>query len=453
LRSLSGLKEFAEYLEGCGELLRIDTPLDPKYEIAAVLHEMGKKEAPALLFEAVKGRSMPLVGNLLGTKKRLALALGIEEDSLLQGYLPNMDKRIKPRLLEKKSGRKALTSKKQIDIQKLLPALTYYQKDSGPYITCGITSATDPRNGVIGRGLHRMEVRGKSQLGISLLNPPLSNIYAFHREQGTRMEVATAIGVDPAILISTVLKMPGGIDKLEGAGGLIGEAVCLERAKTVDLHVPANAEIIIEGVIDPKGKETDGTLGESSGYYMSFGQSPTIEITAVTLLPKPYFQAILPWSLEVDHLLAFIHGLNFIPKMKKENPSILDIHFVPGTFGAHAVISMANSNKAEIRCALTMAMSFSNIKQVVAVDGDVNPRDYLEVQWALATRCQPDRDMIVISSMRGQPIDPSAGAGFATAKIGIDATRPGRDGFEKVGFPAKIQKKVAAIINGIEKRG
>jgi 2,5-furandicarboxylate decarboxylase 1 len=139
--------------------------------------------------------------------------------------------------------------------------------------------------------------------------------------------------------------------------------------------------------------------------------------------------------------------------MKKMIPSILDVHFVPGTFGAHVVMAMNNPNKGEIRCALTMAMSFTNIKQVVVVDEDVNPRDYLEVEWAVTTRCQPDKDMIVIPALRGQPIDPSAGEGFATGKIGIDATRPKRDGFEKVGFPEAVRKKVASVINGIEKRG
>ena len=114
---------------------------------------------------------------------------------------------------------------------------------------------------------------------------------------------------------------------------------------------------------------------------------------------------------------------------------------------------MDTSNKAEIRCALTMAMGFTNIKQAVVVDGDVNPRDYLEVEWALTTRCQPDKDIIVIPCLRGQPIDPSAGEGFATAKIGIDATRPRKEGFEKVGFPEAIQKSVASVMNKLEKRG
>jgi 2,5-furandicarboxylate decarboxylase 1 len=399
------------------------------------------------------GCTLPIVGNMLGTIKRLALALGIEEDTLLKGYLPNMEKRIKAKLLKKATGRKVISSNKQIDIRKLLPILTHYQKDSGPYITCGVTSARDPRNNSVGRGLHRMGVRGKAQLGINLVNPPLSDIFAFHREKGTPMEVATAIGVDPAILIATALKMPAGIDKLEGAGGLIGEAVSLEKAKTVDINIPANAEIIIEGVIDPRAKGKGGTMGESGGYYMSFGQNPTINVTAITLRREPCFQAMLPWSLEVDHLLAFLHGLNFIPKMKREVPSILDVHFVPGTFGAHVVISMDNLNKGEIRSALTMALSFINIKQAIVVDEDVNPRDYLEVEWAMTTRCQPDKDIIVIPSLRGQPIDPSAGEGFATAKIGIDATRPKKEGFEKVGFPDEIQGKVASIINELKKRG
>jgi 2,5-furandicarboxylate decarboxylase 1 len=453
VRSLRGLKEFVDLLEDRGEALRIDTPLNPKHEIAAVLHETGKKEAPALLFENVKGASMPLVGNLLGTKKRLALALGIEEETLLKGYLPNMEKSVPVKLLAEASDRKVLSAKKDIDLKRLLPVLTHYQKDSGPYVTCGVTSARDPRNGSIGRGLHRMGVRGKDKLGINLVNPPLADIYRFHVRQGSRMEVATAIGVDPSILIATVLKMPGGVDKFEGAGGLIGEAVCVEKAKSVDINVPANAEVIIEGFIDPKAEKRGGTMGESGGYYMSFGQNPTINVTAVTLRPNPCFQAMLPWSLEVDHLLSFIHGLNFIPKMKKMIPTILDVHFVPGTFGAHVVMAMNNPNKGEIRCALTMAMSFTNIKQVVVVDEDVNPRDYLEVEWAVTTRCQPDKDMIVIPALRGQPIDPSAGEGFATAKIGIDATRPKKDGFEKVGFPEAVRKKVASVINGIEKRG
>ena len=182
---------------------------------------------------------------------------------------------------------------------------------------------------------------------------------------------------------------------------------------------------------------------------MSFSSSPTIHVTAVSYRRNPYFQAILPWSLEVDHLVSLVHGLDFIPKMKTDVPNILDIHFVPGTFGAHVVFSIESENKADIRRALTLALTFTNIKKAIVVDGDVDPRDHLEVEWAMATRFQADKDLIVIPSLRGQPIDPSAGVGFATSKVGIDATRPTKEGFEKVDFPEDVKNRMSSLVQDL----
>jgi 2,5-furandicarboxylate decarboxylase 1 len=123
--------------------------------------------------------------------------------------------------------------------------------------------------------------------------------------------------------------------------------------------------------------------------------------------------------------------------MKREFPSLLDLHFTPGTFGSHAVMSIESDNAGEIRRAITMALSFPNIKKAVMVNEDVDPSDPLEVEWAMATRFQADRDLIVIPSLRGQAIDPSSGPGFETAKVGIDATRPDQHGFEKISFPER----------------
>ncbi|MBN2123483.1 MAG: UbiD family decarboxylase, partial [Deltaproteobacteria bacterium] len=251
MRAIRGLKEFAGLLEEQGELQRVPTPVDPRYEIAALLSEMGKREAPALLFEKVVGCPTALIGNLLGTRKRLALALGISESDLRRGHLPNLERMVQPVPIQGDVPQRTLLGAgDKLDLLEVLPVLTHYVSDTGPYITAGITSARDPRDGTLGRGLHRMGIRGKRELGISLLNPPLSEIYAVHREQGTRMEVATAIGVDPIVLFATVLKVPRGTDKMAVAGGLTGEAIRTEHADTVDLEVPAWAEIIIEGVID-----------------------------------------------------------------------------------------------------------------------------------------------------------------------------------------------------------
>ena len=449
----SGLREFIELLRENGELLTLSTPLSPKFEISTILSEFGKKEAPALLFEKVKGHQLPIIGNLLGTKKRLSMALRVDPNRLLEDLAGKIEQKFSPKLVSESVSKETITKKERIDLLKHLPVLTHYSKDSGPYITAGITSARDPESGVIGRGLHRMEVRGEDQLGISILNPPLSDIYAKYKRKNRRMDVATVIGVDPLILISFILKVPPGSDKLSLAGGLRGEPIPVSRTKTMDIDIPAQSEVVIEGYINPRGTEEDGTLGEGSGYYMAFSKSPTVHVTALTLQKRAIYQAIVPWSLEVDNLLYLVHGLDFVPKMKREIPSLRQIYFVPGTFGSHVVMGIETGQKGEVRRALSLALSFPHIKKAVIVDEDVNPEDDQEVEWALATRFQGDKDLIVIPDLRGQPIDPSSKEGFLTTKVGMDATRPKKEGFEKVDVPGEVKQRLAPILRKLTKRG
>jgi 2,5-furandicarboxylate decarboxylase 1 len=224
------------------------------------------------------------------------------------------------------------------------------------------------------------------------------------------------------------------------------------RAETVDIDIPVHAEIVIEGFIDPKGKEKDGTLGESSGYYMTFSKSPTIHVTAISYRKGAYFHAIVPWGLEVDNLLCLIHGIDFVPKMKREIPSLKRIHLIPGTFGSHVIMSIETDHKGEARRALNLALSFKNIKKAIIVDDDVSPEDDQEVEWALATRFQGDRDLIVIPDLRGQPIDPSSKENFLTTKIGMDATRPKKEGFEKVDVPIEVKQRLAPILSKLKRK-
>jgi 2,5-furandicarboxylate decarboxylase 1 len=175
-------------------------------------------------------------------------------------------------------------------------------------------------------------------------------------------------------------------------------------------------------------------------------------VTGITYRKEACFHAIIPWALEVDHLLSFIHGIDFIPKMKREFPSIQKIHMVPNTFGSHVVMSIDTDNRGEIRRALTSALSFTNVKKVVVVDGDVEVEDDHEVEWAIATRFQGDRDLIVIPEVRGQPIDPSSKEGFLTTKIGMDATRPKKDGFEKVDVPEEIKTRLAPVLSQLRRK-
>jgi 2,5-furandicarboxylate decarboxylase 1 len=452
LRTQRTLRDFIQVLKGQGELISLSKPFDPKYEISAIISELGKRKAPAILFEKPKGFQISVIGNLFGTIRRLSLALGMEEDRLLEDVIPRLEKRIAPVLISEKSVDEVYVPKAKVDLLKVLPALTHYSKDSGPYITSGISSAKDPKTGVTGRGLHRMEVRGKNTLGISLLNPPLADIYAMHRKEGKKMEIATVIGVPPAVFVASIFKVPPGTDKLSVAGGLNGEPVETTMAETVDLAIPAHGEIVIEGSIDPRDKEEDGTLGESSGYYMAFGKSPTIHVTGLKYRKGALYHAVVPWAREVDSLLYLVHGLDFIPKMRKEIPSLRQIQLVPLTFGSHVVMSMDTDHKGEIRRALTLALSFTNVKKAIVVDGDVDPQDDQEVEWALATRFQADRDLIVIPELKGQPIDPSSrwtGEGFLTAKMGLDATRPKKEGFEKVDVPEEVKRRLSPVLKDL----
>ncbi len=447
------LREFVDLLRDQGELLSLSDPFDPKYEMSAVLSQLGKGRSPAVLFQNPRGFAIPVIGNLFGNPGRLSLALGIEEDRLLEEVVSRLENKRPPVQRSEDPSQEIRVSGTEIDLLRTLPALTYYAKDSGPYITSGISSARDPETGVTARGLHRMEVRGKNTLGISLLNPPLADVYSLHKREGSKMEIATVIGVPPAVFIGAIFKVPRGTDKLSVAGALKGEPVETAMADTVDVDIPAHGEIVIEGTIDPRDKEEDGTLGESSGYYMAFGKSPTVHVTGLRYRKGALYHAVVPWAREVDSLLYLVHGLDFIPKMKREIPSLRGIHLVPMTFGAHAVMSIDTDNKGEIRRALTLALSFTSIKKAVMVDADVDPEDLQEVEWALATRFQPDRDLIVVPDLRGQPIDPSSrwtGEGFLTAKMGLDATRPRKEGFEKVDVPEDVKERLSSVLKELK---
>jgi len=452
LKAHRTLRDFIQVLRDEGELLSLSKPFDPKYEISAIISELGKRKAPAVLFEKAKGFQISVIGNLFGTLRRLSLALGMEEDRLLEDVIPRLEKRIAPVSVAEDTAQAIQVSGAKVDLIKVLPALTHYSKDSSPYITSGISSARDPKTGVTGRGLHRMEVRGKNTLGISLLNPPLSDIYAQHRQEGKKMEIATVIGVPPAVFIASIFKIPSGVDKLSVAGGLKGEPVETTMARTVDVDIPAHGEIVIEGYIDPRGKEEDGTLGDSSGYYMAFGKSPTIHVTGLKVRKGALYHAVVPWTREVDSILYLVHGLDFIPKMRREIPSLRQVHLVPMTFGSHVVMSMDTDHKGEIRRALMLALSFTSVKKAVVVDGDVDPQDGQEVEWAIATRFQADRDLIVIPELKGQPIDPSSrwtGEGFVTTKMGLDATRPKKEGFEKVDVPEEVKRRLSPVLKDL----
>ncbi len=442
------LRAFIEYLEKEGELLRIKEELDPRYEISAIFRGLGQREGPALLIERVKGYGIPLVGNLLGSRKRIALALETNEDDCIKEYEKRSGEKIPP-LEVKAASVKDVILKEKVDIFKTIPVLTYHQRDASPYITQGIVFSKDPETGQRSMGIHRLQVKGGNRLGvyISEYSPTLGKFFANAEKRGKPLEVAIAIGVDPALLItaSSILLAPGS-DKLELAGGLRREGLEVTKGETVDLEVPANAMFIIEGRIPPGVRELDGPFGESSGYYIP-SHSPVIEITAITHQKNPIYAVFQPFSLD-DVLFFNTIWKNQISKfLKSVIPSIREVFLsYPGGF---LVMSIEKRNEWDARHALYTSLTLLLfVKYAIVVDSDIDVSDPKEVGWALSGRCQLDRDLVLLKDVCGDPLDPSVKKGNITTKIGLDATKPldGRERFERIAVPQDAALKAAEIL-------
>ncbi len=394
-----------------------------------------------LLFKNLKGYRCSLVANLVPSHEVFQHLFNVENP--YQFFLEGIKKTAK----KVKAERKLETvSVKGRDLLELLPILKHYEKDSAPFITTSVVSARDPDSGVVGRGIHRMEYRGKNRMGIALLNPPLVDIYRKHKAKGERMPVTVTVGVDPILFLSMALKVQPGTDKLEVAGGLKGKGIKVMQSFDSPIDVPAGAEMYLEGYVDPDDVRRDGPLGEISGYYMTNKESPTMVVNRLSYQTSPIYHALLPTSLEGDTYLTFVSRAHIEETVKKLFPFIADITFVQKTFGSSVIVSIKPTDRSRIRNLILSMLAFPMIKKVIVVDEDVDPSDLRDVEWALVTRCLADKDIVILPELQGQPIDPQAEHGLGVAKMGIDATTQGKTFEEKARIAAGSRKNIERIL-------
>lgn len=440
-----------------GDLLRVSEAFDPQFEIAALLREIGDTGGPAVIFEQIRGYpGARVVGNLLATRARMACALETTEERLAETYLERTQHSIPP-VAASSAGEapvKEVVITGEVDLPTVLPILTHYEKDAGPFITSGVVLAVDRETGRRGMGIHRMMVKGGNRLGIFLANPPLSQFLANAEKAGRPLEIAVALGVEPAILLASVVKVgPLVPDKMAIAGALRGQPVEMVGAERVDLEVPARAEIIIEGHVLPGVREVEGPFGENTGYYFS-NVSPVVEVTAVTHRQNFLYPGLCPWGSEVDVLLSLAAGTELLGQLKGLVAGVVDLELVAGTCGFSAVIAVRGCPRHEVRRLIALTLHLDRrLKMVTVVDDDVNIRDPREVAWALATRFQPDRDAVIVGDLEGYVIDPSVGERGVTAKIGFDATRGPGPEFDKIAIPAPAVSKARATAEALLGRG
>ena len=437
-----------------GDLIRVGEPLDPQFEVAALLSEV-QGTGRAVLCENIKGRpGARIAGNLLASRRLAARALGTSEDKLVETYVARSAQRVPP-VQAKAAPVQDVVHRQPADVGALLPLLTHYEKDAAPFLTCGVVLARDPATGQRGMGIHRMMYKGNSgggrRFGILLANPPLSQFLANAEASGKPLEVAVALGVDPAMLLASVVKTgPLGPDKMDIAGSLRGAPVELVRGLTVDLEVPARAEVVLEGHVLPGVREPEGPFGENTGYYFS-NTSPVVEISAVTHREDFIFPALVPWTADVDTLLSLAGGAELLGQLQGLVRGVVDLDIVPGTCSFAAVVAVKGCPTYEVRRLMHLALNLDRrLKSVTVVDDDVDIRNPREVAWALATRFQADRDMVVLGGMEGYVIDPSS-AGGAGAKMGFDATRGAGATFNRIALPAGAAARARTVAERIFK--
>lgn len=453
------LRSFVEYLKAAQDLIQVDEPLSPRHEIPAVLKQMDKVNGAAVLFSGAKGYDIPVVGNLLGRRRRLAAALGVREERLAEAYQARRARPIKP-VVRKRAPCQQVVIKKAVNIARAIPVLTHHARDVSPYFTCALTTFKDPDTGMRGVGLHRIQVKNRDTIGIFLATPPLSHIWARAEKKGQPLEFAIAVGLDPITFFSSVIWAPEGEDKFGIAGGLAGRPIELVKCKTVDVEVPAWAEFVLEGYLIPGRRDTEGPFGESDGYYFTY-QNPVGKIKAITHRRDPMYHALMPWTTEESVLMDLSWELDHLKSARQAFPIIR--RMARRNLGMMTVVQVDKKSDQDVPKLLEHLLKTNpSVKVAVAVDGDVDIHDPLEVEWAVATRSQPSRNLIVRDGLPGMSLDPSAQGGVydagqkefvtTTSKMGIDATKPLQDPegrFEKIDVPPRARALAARVVKRV----
>lgn len=433
--AITDLRQFIQALEQDDELLRIDDEVDLKFEISGYIRNTSDVEGPALLFESVKGHSMPVVGGLYSSRRLMLKAMGTSEEKAVNHYLDAMRNLSEPCLVDSGPCKEVIKLGEQASLAEL-PIPTHGEQDSGPFITAGVAISKDAEDGGKNASIYRFELQGERQLGVLAPVPHHLGLHYQKAESlGRPLEVAIAIGVSPGVLICTQWEAPYGVDELTLAGALQGRPLEVVKCETVDLEVPATAEIVIEGKMYPGKRQMEGPFGEYTGYYTGAYPKPYLEVTAITHRRDAIFHTALTGMPTTDN-----HVLKMIPMeascyafLKQRFPGVKKVHFHgAGGVGLLAIVAMRQHTKYEARNMLATMLSAQGTKVVIAVDEDVDVFDLDKVMWAVCTRSQADKDLIVLPRTAAFQLDPSAPERGVMTTMGIDATKPYGEDFEDV---------------------
>ncbi len=404
------------------DLLIVSKELDPAYEITALVVKLEReaRRRPVLVCERVRGTRFPVLTNLHASRSRLALAMGVAPEELQRAYLRAMEQPIPPRIVAGGPVKDVVLTGDRVNLSDL-PQIIHHEGDAGPYLTAAISFAKEPAGETWNCAYNRLMIKGRDTTSIHLTAG--KHLWEFQRTaeaRGERLRVAFALGVHPAIALGALAI--GSIDEDERGimGALLGEPLELVKCETSDVLVPAHAELVLEAEILPAARTPEGPFGEFTGYSLGERQREVVKVTAITHRAGALFQDIAVAHL--DHLLLSTIPMeaNLYRAVRAMVPSVKAVR-VPAPFTCYVSIEQRLIGQAK-NAILAVLGADLYMKRVVVVDHDVDIFDDRQVTWAIATRCQPDRDITIITHARGSDLDPSTREDGYSAKWGIDAT-------------------------------
>ena len=431
------------------ETLSKDEPMELDYTPIALALELEKEQKfPLLWFERPNGFDMPVVANIFANRDRIVrIARASDAARFNETWLRAENHPIPPRIVDSGPAQEVVFTGDEVDVR-TLPISRHFQADAGRYIGSGILICKDPDTGARNLSYQRLQLKGKDRFGASLHSRGhIWDHLIRSRKRGENLEVAVVIGAHPAIYLAAAAKVAMEVDELDIAGGLLGKPVDLVKCRTIDIEVPAEAEIVIEGELLAGVSEDEGPYGEYTGYSTYRSTRNVFVVKAVTRREKPIYLDIIPGNSS-EHLLlgrcakeahVFNRLREVVSGVKALNYPRWGTHF-------HAYMSLQKGAEGQARHAIMLLLGLdSYLKLVIAVDEDIDIYDEEDVLWAVATRFQADTDLFVVPKVFCNRLDPSSIDGMS-AKLGIDATVPPGFEAERIALPEEALERARAAL-------
>ena len=459
---IDDIQQFIEKLEKAGELKRVKTEVDTSLEIAEILRRVSYAKGPAVLFENVMGYDIPVLGNAFGSMKRLEIGLETTDFSEIGQRIADMTKMEIPSGIFNKIRKLPELSKMSESFPKLekdgpvteivnksptfdnIPILKSWIKDAGKFITFGLVATKHPETGVRNLGVYRIQIIDSTH---ALMHWQKHKRGAAHhditKESNNKIETAIVIGGEPATVFSAIAPVPEGLDKYLFAGITRKKGIKTVKCKTIDLEVPANAEIVLEGYVDAADNRDEGPFGDHTGYYTPKEPFPTFTLTGIMQRKNPiYLTTVVGKPILEDAYIGKAIERSFLPLIKMLHPEVIDFGMPPaGWFQGLAIASIKKRYPGQAKKVMMGLWGMGQLaltKIIVIVDHDVDVHDMNEVIWAITTRVDAARDTIIINNTPTDTLDPASPKVNLGSKLGIDATQK----TVEEGFEREIQEQV-----------